>query len=252
MLVCLLAGCPGTPKSSVGHTRETAIPVVLEPSGEPVVVESPLTNAPHWYRVSVTKPSYVTVSIAGRALAIAVLRPDGTEIAAADLVTGEVAIRVSGATEPYHLTVVVTPELHARVDSPACNPYNIDPANPNCAGMVPCDPNKPDFANPVCCSLRCLRGPCSYEIVAGDDGPDGIYAWIGAGSSTGVVRGMHGTAEVRMRDGSVKVVGTQVNKVEANRSRIFVGPESDQPNLLHWIVRLEPPPGCLANATRRR
>ena len=41
-------------------------------------------------------------------------------------------------------------------------------------------------------------------------------------------------------------------QVERERSKIYVGPDSDQPNLAHWIVRLEPPMECQAKAMRRR
>ena len=251
-LMCVAAGCPGTPKSSAGQTRETAVPVNLDPASAAVVVASPHTKTPHWYRVTVSQPSYLSASVPGNdALAIAVLRADGTEVDGKSVVTGDIAIRVTGPAAPYQLTVVVTPEPPPRLDVPECDLYNIDPQNPRCAGVVACDPNNPDFKNPVCCSLRCLRGPCSYEIVASDDGPDGIYAWIGAGAATGIVRGMYGTAEVRMRDGSVKTIPTSVKHVERDRAKIYVGPDSDQSGLLHWIVRLELPMDCV-NATRPR
>ena len=66
----------------------------------------------------------------------------------------------------------------------------------------------------------------------------------------GVVRGMYGTAEVRMRDGTLKTVPTSVRRVERDRSQIFVGNNSDQAALVHGLVRVELPGEC--SATRPR
>ncbi len=254
VVVCLLAACPGTPKSTVGRTRETAIPVAIGSTRDDV----PAKNFPHWYVVSLPQdpPSQLEATASPKSagdLDVELYAADGNRLtsgpitASLDRIAGTIYVRVSGTVTGYGLHVSSSP---AEPDDPPyyppCNVNDIDPKNPNCAGVVACDHNKPDFKNPACCSMRCLNGPCMFELVAGDEGPDKVFAWISVGSTRGIVRGLNGTAEVTMLDGSRKQVSASVTEVQRDRAKILVGPGVDLDRVAHNLLRVEYPPPCRA------
>lgn len=254
MLVAL-ASCPGTPKSVAGRTRDTAIPVSIARSPIEIDVESPNTTPPHWYRVTLSQTSYLTVSVpefeAG-AFTAEVIGDDGTPLSDVDPITGSVLVRVTGDTQRYRLHLRARPGTRAEVVHERCDPNRLDPTNPNCEGVSVCDHNKPDFGNPSCCSMVCLRGPCAFEIVAIDQEPDRVFGWIDGGATGGVVRGAHGYAEVPGRDGKLVRVAVTVLAVEPERSKILVGGSVDAARIMGSLVRLEMPNACGGNATRPR
>ncbi len=254
VVLCVLAACPGTPKSSVGHTRETAIAVALVTELDATVqgtqsadVESPRSAPPHWYRVTLNGPTHLggtALDNKGSSFFVVLFTSEGIPIRPNEVATGVVDIRVSGPTTPYRLQLVAMPELVTPVRYPHCNPNKLDPANPNCSGVVACDHNKPDFTNPSCCSMLCLRGPCKFEISGPADGPNDMYMWIRSGANVGLVNGSFGSSPLPMRDGTWKWVSVRVTEVEAERSKIVVGPSVDREDAVHNLVNLGLPFEC--------
>ncbi len=255
-VLCVLAACPGTPKSTVGHTRETAIAVALVTEPDATVegtqtadVESPRSAPPHWYRVTLSGPMHLSGTALdnnGSRFFVVPFTAAGIPVGPHDVASGAVDIRVSGPPTPYRLRVHAIPEVKPPVHHSHCNPNKVDPANPNCAGIVACDHNKPDFSNPSCCSMLCLRGPCSVQIIALADGPNDMYAWIGNGATSGVVRGSFGGGELPMQDGTWKRVSIRVVEVEAERSKVVVGAGVNRTGAVHSVVSLNPPLECRA------
>lgn len=256
LVMCLLAACPGTPKSTVGRTRETAIAVAMITDAADLVpgtlsadVESPQSAPPHWYRVTLPGPMYVggaALDKKGTTLAVDLFTADGKRVGPNDVGSGTIEIRVSGTAASYRLQLRAMPERKPPIQHSHCNPNKIDPANPNCAGVVGCDHNHPDFSNPSCCSMLCLRGPCAVEIIGPADGPNDMYAWIRDGAKSGVVVGSFGAGELPMQDGTWKRMSIRVVEVEAERSKVVVGPGVNRAGAVHSVVNLNPPLECSA------
>jgi hypothetical protein len=253
-VLCLLAACPGAPKSSVGRTRDTAIALVVQAADAPGALfaetakDMPVRELPHWYSFDLpaSRSGDLDVSLhfngSSDSLALELYDAGGASLGTAPAPTaspgatwfqrklhlesarGRVFVKVTGGAPATTYTLLfASATTGAMAAKPAdCDPHSIDPDNPRCAGVVPCDANKPDFTNKSCCATRCERCGAKVNGIAGTE-----YGWLALGAKDGLNTRFRGKVHL-FSGGKPKDVALLIYEVERERSKIWIGKNIDQ------------------------
>jgi hypothetical protein len=206
-----------------------------------------MTAEPQWFRIDLPDRERVEVSATvhgAGGIELELLADDGKTLdrgpgLARTEASGRIYVRVTGTVRSFALAVVAH-RSQAVVDGPACDVFAIDPTNPRCAGVVPCDPNHPDFANPTCCHVACIRDcGTKLEPIAGTP-----FAWIDKGASSGINTRYRGRGRITAADGSVTAFTFDVASVERTRAKVLVRSNVSIEAVAHAVANLRPPTEC--------
>jgi hypothetical protein len=131
----------------------------------------------------------------------------------------------------------------ARPPEVACDPRDVDPTNPRCAGVKPCDANHPEFANPSCCAVACLDRGCVVKLAPIPGERDEV--WLELGAKQGFNNAYEGRVYVHGVDGDQLDMPLLIKQVERERSRIvLVHPKIDPTKLDRGWAKVLPPHAC--------
>lgn len=256
---------PAQPATRSGANRESAIPLAIGAD----MAQRPATELPRWYSVVLPAdhPSAVSALVyydgPPQSVSVDLLDASGAQLTTAttgvhdrysnggsrsasfEPATGTMFVRVTGGAGAVSYRLEVTALARTTPPPPVvdCVPTAIDPANPRCAGVVGCDANQPDFANPACCVTRCGIGKgCSGQLtnIAGT----APFAWLALGAKHGINRRYTGAIDAAGTDGKRHVVPLVVVGVEAERSRVLLPMEIDRAHLDQAYAMVRPPLEC--------
>jgi hypothetical protein len=260
VLVAIAIASCGHP-ASMGRTRAVAIPITLASGTLHGTSGIDLDPTERWYRIDLPSDAVYHVDVSasqlrGNGSLDIDLSTDNEESlgtgpgeASSDHARGRVYIRVHGTVREYALEVnaKLVPPVVVEKTWPDCDKFDIDPANPHCAGVVPCDPNHPDFMNRVCCEASCLSicpRACERVCLAHLEPIAGTrYAWIDKGASVGMTTQWGGNAPYVV-DGRAEQFRFVTVAVERTRSKVTIMGDIPLDRLTKTDATLRPPPEC--------
>ena len=257
LIIALAVASCGHPKRApspiTGDSMATAIPIAMETTSPDTLAgdagqELPARSLPRFYLIALPSDRKadlkVSLSFTGppNSVSVDALGPTGSVIGTATPETvpgraafgyrsitlhpasGTVYLRVSGtgAAKDYGLSVQLVARPVLPVEWPKCDPNSIDPANPTCAGVVACEPMRPDFKNPSCCAIRCTTDRKCASKLARDTGAIPGFVWIELGSRQGINKLYRGTVQGLGTDGKRVSSEFFVSAIEVDRTMIGI------------------------------